>query len=153
MQTRAKSGIFKPKRAHNTTTVDYLKTEPPNFKTTLQYPQWHEAITNEFQALQHQATWTLVPPSQNHNLVGCHWVYKLKWNSDGSIARYKARLVAKVYHQQQGMDYDEAFSPVVKPATVRLVLSIAAQQSWSLHQLNVSNAFLHGVLKETVYME
>ena len=78
MQTRAKSGIFKPKRAHNTTTVDYLNTEPPNFKTALQYPQWHEAMTSEFQALQRQATWTLVPPSQTHNLVGCRWVYKLK---------------------------------------------------------------------------
>ena len=78
MQTHAKFGIFKPKRAHNTTTVDYLKTKPPNFKITLQYPQWHEAMTSEFQALQRQATWTLVPPSQTHNLVGCPWVYKLK---------------------------------------------------------------------------
>ena len=78
MQTHAKFGIFKPKRAHNTTTVDYLNTEPPNFKTALQYPQWHEAMTSEFQALQRQATWTLVPPSQTHNLVGCRWVYKLK---------------------------------------------------------------------------
>jgi hypothetical protein len=85
--------------------------------------------------------------------VGCRWVYKLKRHSDGTIARYKARLVAKGYHQQQGLDYEETFSPVVKPATIRLVLSIAAQQSWPLRQLDVSNAFLHGFFKETVYME
>jgi hypothetical protein len=81
------------------------------------------------------------------------WVYKLKRNFDGIKAYYKARLVAKGYHQQHGMDFDETFSPVVKLATVRLVLSIVAQQNWSLRQLDVSNTFLHGFLKETVYME
>ena len=110
-------------------------------------------MSNEFQALQRQATWTLVPSSPYQNLVGCRWVYKLKRNYDGSISHYKARLVAKGYHQQHGMDFDETFSPVVKPATVRLILSIAAQQHWSLRQLNVSNAFLHGYLKEIVHME
>jgi hypothetical protein len=110
-------------------------------------------MTSEYEALQCQATWTLVPPSSNQNLVGCQWVYKLKRNFDGIKAHYKARLVAKGYHQQHGMDFDETFSPVVKLATVRLVLSIVAQQNWSLRQLDVSNAFLHCFLKETVYME
>ena len=132
MQTRAKSGIFKPKRAHHTTAIDYLQTEPLTFKLASQFPQWCDAMTSEFAALDRQATWSLVPPSPSHNIVGSRWVYKLKRNSDGSIARYKACLVAKGYHQQHGMDYDETFSPVVKPATVRLVLSIATQQSWSL---------------------
>jgi hypothetical protein len=155
MQTRAKSGIFKPKQLHHTSKFvpDYLNIEPPTFKVATQYPQWHDAMLHEFQALHRQDTWELVPPQSNQNLVGCRWVYKLKRHSDGTIARYKARLVAKGYHQQQGLDYEETFSPVVKPATVRLVLSIAAQQSWPLRQLDVSNAFLHGFLKETVYME
>jgi hypothetical protein len=98
MQTRAKSGIFKPKQFHHTSVNDYLNTEPPTYKIASQLPQWQDAMTSEFQALQRQNTWTLVPSSSNQNLVGCRWVYKLKCNSDGSIARYKARLVAKGYH-------------------------------------------------------
>ena len=106
----------------------------------------------EFQALQKQHTWSLVPAPPHANLVGCKCVFKVKLHSDGSIARYKARLVAKGFHQQAGIDYLETFSPVVKPATVRLVLTIAVSCNWPLKQLDVSNAFLHGLLKEEVYM-
>ena len=93
-----------------------------------------------------------MPPPPGQNIIGCRWVYKLKHNSDGSISRYKARLVAKGFYQQAGLDFDETFSPVVKPPTVRIVLSLAAQHQWSLRQLDISNAFLHGFLKEDVYM-
>ena len=79
----------------------------------------------EFQTLQRQQTWSLVPAPPSVNLVGCKWVCKLKLNSDGSIYKYKVKLVAKEFHQQASVDFHETFSPVVKPATVRLVLGIA----------------------------
>uniref|UniRef100_A0A2N9FMK1 Integrase catalytic domain-containing protein n=1 Tax=Fagus sylvatica TaxID=28930 RepID=A0A2N9FMK1_FAGSY len=158
MCTRAKSGITKRKPGFLAThtsipgSLDYLNTEPPTYTIACKIPQWHEAMASEFAALQRQATWTLVPSSSSQHVIGCRWVFKLKRNTDGSVARFKARLVAKGNHQKAGLDFDETFSLVVKPATVRLVLFLAAQYRWSLHQLDVSNAFLHGSLKEHVFM-
>ena len=94
----------------------------------------------------------MVPLPPHKNVVTCKWVYKLKRHSDGPVARYKARLVARGYLQQFGLDYDESFSPVVKPTIVRLLLTLAVQHGWKLMQLDVNNALLHGFLKEKVYM-
>jgi len=81
------------------------------------------------------------------------WIFKHKFHSDGSLAHHKARWVVRGFSQQHDIDYDETFSPVVKPATIRVVLSIAASYSWPIHQLDVKNAFLHGHLEETVYCQ
>jgi histone deacetylase 1/2 len=107
----------------------------------------------EYMALMRNKTWHLVPPEKGRNLIDSKWVYKIKRKSDGSLDRYKARLVAKGFKQRYGIDYEDTFSPVVKPATIRIVLSIAVSRGWSLRQLDVQNAFLHGVPEEEVYMK
>ena len=109
-------------------------------------------MDDEFAALKRQGTWVLVPPSPSQNVVGCKWVLKLKRNSDGTINRYKARLVAKGFHQQFGIGFEETFSPVINPPTVRVILSLVVQFNWPLRKLDVSYAFLHGFLREEVYM-
>jgi hypothetical protein len=110
-------------------------------------------MDSEFSALAQNKTWHLVPLVPGPNLIDCKWVYKVKRKADGSIDRYKAHLVAKGFKQRYDIDYDDTFSPIVKFATICLVLSFAVSQGWSLHQLDMQNTFLHGVLEEKVYMK
>uniref|UniRef100_A0A2N9FTS7 Uncharacterized protein n=1 Tax=Fagus sylvatica TaxID=28930 RepID=A0A2N9FTS7_FAGSY len=124
-----------------------------SFLPALQSLHWQQAMRNELHALHQNKTWSLVPRQVDMNIVGSQWVFKTKPKSNGSIERFKARLVAKGYNQLEGLDFYETFSPVIKPTTIRLVLSLAITQGWSLRQLDVKNAFLHGHLKEVVYME
>jgi hypothetical protein len=119
----------------------------------LSEPAWRTAMSEEFSALSQTNTWTLVPRPHGTNIVGSKWIFKTKHCLDGSIEKHKARLVARGFTQQQGIDYGDPFSPVVKPATIRLVLSIAFSRGWPLRQVDVSNAFLHGFLSEDVYMQ
>ena len=107
----------------------------------------------EFEALTQRETWVLVPRPQHTNIVTCRWIFTLKYNPDGTINRHKARLVARGFSQTYGVDYKETFSPVVRLNSVRILFSLAVNQGWSLHQLDVSNAFLYGELTEQVFME
>jgi hypothetical protein len=81
------------------------------------------------------------------------WILTHKYHFNGTLARHKARRVARGNNQQAGIDYDETFNWVVKPATIRTVLSLASSRAWPLHQLDVKNAFLHGHLEESVYCQ
>lgn len=130
----------------------YTDSKPPTYQAALTSPVWFEAMKDEFGALQKQHTWSLVPLPSHKNQIGCKWVFKIKRNSDGSIARYKARLVAKGYLQQEGIDFQETFSPVAKLPTIRIILCLALHHHWPLKQLDISNAFLHGKLEEEVFM-
>jgi histone deacetylase 1/2 len=127
-------------------------SEPTSVSEAFADKNWVAAMDSEYEALMKNWTWHLVPLPKGKNVIGCKWVYKVKKHADGTMDRYKARLVAKGYKQRYGLDYEDTFSPVVKAATIRLILSIAVSQGWFLRQLDVKNAFLHGVLEEEVYM-
>lgn len=146
MQTRAKSGIYKPK-------VYMAAVEPTSINEALQLEHWKSAMQDELLALQRNNTWTLVSLPPDRKVIGCKWVFKTKENPDGTVHKYKARLVAKGYHQVAGFDFTKTFSPVVKPTTIRILLAIAISRGWSIRQLDINNAFLNGDLKEEIFME
>lgn len=102
----------------------------------------------EIDILEKKHTWDLIPLPANKKPIYYKWVYKIKRMTDGTIERYKVRLVAKGYTQQSGVDYLNTFSPGAKLTTISTLLFVIAIQGWFLHQLDINNAFLH----EEVYM-
>jgi hypothetical protein len=124
---------------------------PASHRNALSEPAWRTAMEDEFDALQRNQTWRLVPKPPGINIVGSKWIFKTKFCPDGSIDKHKARLVARGFTQQYGIDYLDTFSPIVKSFTVHLVLSLAIARGWCLCKVDVSNAFLHGFLEEDVY--
>ncbi|GJX69090.1 ribonuclease H-like domain-containing protein [Tanacetum coccineum] len=133
----------------NTFLISHIPKNPPN---ALKDPQWHNAMYDEYNALVKNGIWLLVLRPACVNMVRSMWLFKHKFHADWTLSRYKARLVANGSSQQLGVDFDETFSPVVTPATIRTVISLAVSRKWSIHQLDVKNAFLSGDLSETVYM-
>ncbi|RVW40116.1 Retrovirus-related Pol polyprotein from transposon TNT 1-94 [Vitis vinifera] len=115
--------------------------------------KWHKAMNEEIGSIEKNNSWELVELPKWQKSIGVKWVYKTKLNKDGGVDKYKARLVVKGYKQEFGVDYKKVFAPVAKLDTIRLVLSMAAQNSWSIHQLDVKSAFLHGELEEEVYID
>ena len=99
-------------------------------------------MSDEYDALICNGTWELVPITPKQNVVGCKWIFRTKYLPDGSIDRYKARLVTKGFTNIQEFDFHDTFSPVVKPTTVTIVLSLAVTHGWFLRQLDVNNVFL-----------
>jgi len=154
-KTRLQSGITRPKKFYDgIIRFGYFTStgEPQTVQEALDDSKWKLAMQDEYDALIRNSTWHLVSPKPGANIIDCKWVYKIKKKADGSIDRYKARLVAKGFKQRYGIDYEDTFSPVVKIATIRLVLSVAVSKGWCMRQLDVQNAFLHGILEEEVYM-
>ncbi|CAM8998803.1 unnamed protein product [Rhodiola kirilowii] len=130
-----------------------VQVEPQTFAEAVRDGRWRLAMRSEIDALVLNHTWDLVDLPPGKKAIGCRWVYTIKFHSDGTIERFKARLVALGNRQKEGVDYDETFAPVVKMTTVRLFLKVAAVKQWEVHQMDVHNAFLHGDLEEEVYMK
>ncbi|GAA0149543.1 transmembrane signal receptor [Lithospermum erythrorhizon] len=126
---------------------------PRNIEEALKILEWKVAVYEEMKALEKNETWNLVTLPREKRVVGCKWVFTIKYNEKGIIERYKARLVAKGFTQTYGIDFSETFAPVAKLNTIRVLLSFAANLDWELHQLDVKNAFLNGELEEEVYMK
>lgn len=136
----------------------YLETvlatsDPVHYKDAIHDPRWNNAMGTEVGALEGQHTWDIIELPPDKVAIGCKWVYRTKFNSDGTVERYKARLVILGNHQEEGVDYKETFDLVIQMNTVRILLEISVAKGWDLHQMDVHSAFLHGDLDEEVYMK
>ncbi|MCH79609.1 retrovirus-related Pol polyprotein from transposon TNT 1-94 [Trifolium medium] len=129
------------------------ESEPTSYKIASQNQHWVDAMDTELKALHQNRTWIYVDKPAHVTPIGNKWVYKIKHKADGSIERYKARLVSKGYNQVEGLDFFDTYSPVAKITTVRTLIALASIQHWNLHQMDVNNAFLPGELQEDVYMD
>nr|GEY25463.1 ribonuclease H-like domain, reverse transcriptase, RNA-dependent DNA polymerase [Tanacetum cinerariifolium] len=113
---------------------------------------YNRAPEIEIDSINKNKTWKLATLPDNHMAIGLKWVFKTKRDGNGNIIKHKARLVSKGYVQEHGIDYDEVFAPVARMETVRLILALSAYHGWEVHHLDVKSAFLHGELKEEVYV-
>ena len=144
MQTRSKSGIFKPK-----VLTAMLHCEPSTVPLALADPRWKEAMETEYQALLKNNTWELVPPGDAHHIIRSKWVFRAKLKAD----KYKVRLVAKGFQQAPGLDFSETFSPMIKASTIRIIFTLVVSRNWDIQQIDINNAFLNGDLCEDVFMD
>jgi len=110
-------------------------------------------MVEEIEMIEKNNTWELVDRPKDREVIGVKWVYKTKLNSDGSIQKYKARLLDKGFKQKLGIDYYETYAPVARLETIRTIIALAAQKKWKLYQLDVKSAFLNGYLEEEIYVE
>ena len=152
MVTRAKVGISKPNPRYVFLSHKVSYPEPKTVTAALKHPGWTGAMTEEIGNCSETQTWSLVPYKSDMHVLGSKWVFRTKLHADGTLNKLKARIVAKGFLQEEGIDYLETYSPVVRTPTVRLVLHLATALNWDIKQMDVKNAFLHGDLKETVYM-
>lgn len=130
-----------------------MVTDPFSFEEAFKKKEWRDAMTTEIQAIEKNQTWELMNLPKDAKPIGVKWVFKTKLNENGDIEKHKARLVVKGYAQRYGVDYTKVFAPVARLDIIHVILAVASQYGWEVFQLDVKSAFLHGELKEEVFVQ
>ena len=143
-------GDFRSHFSNENADFALFSCEPQTFEETAKDAKWKKDMEEELNMIDKNNTWNLLDPPKGKDIICLKWVYKTKYNEDGSIQKHKARLVAKGYSQQPGVDFNETFALVARIETIRLVLAIAAQLELNVYQMDVKSTFLNGELKEEV---
>ncbi|GAU46899.1 hypothetical protein TSUD_296780 [Trifolium subterraneum] len=127
--------------------------DPITYEEAAKLDIWRKAMDQEIKSIEKNSTWELVDLPKGVKKIGVKWIYKTKFNENGEVDKHKARLVAKGYTQQHGIDFNEVFAPVARWDTIRTILAIAPSKGWTVYQLDVKSALLHGDLVENVYVD
>jgi hypothetical protein len=150
---RSSKGTWHSTKFHDETTYAYAfltqVADPSSISEALSSEDashWLQAIETEYNSLIKNNIWILVDRPPDRSLVSTKWFFQRKYNSDGTLARYKARFVARGFFQQADIDYSETFSPVIKMTSLRLLLALATIHNYHIHQMDVTTAFLSGTL-------
>ena len=110
-------------------------------------------MVEEYKSIMKNNVWDVVLRPKGKFIMTSKWLYKIKHGADENIKKYKARFMVRGFSQKEEEDYDDIFSPVAQYTTIRLVVSLASGQGWTLHQMDVKTSFMHGMLQEEVYVE
>ena len=142
--------------AHAAYMASVIIEEPQMYEEAIEdsnAEKWRTAMNEEYKSLMDNETWDLVLPPPNRQVIGSKWIYKIKQKADGNVERYKARFVVKGYSQNEGVDYDQTFSPVFKMTSLRTILAIRAALDLEIYQMDVKTAFLNDKMDTDVYIE
>nr|GFC92682.1 retrovirus-related Pol polyprotein from transposon TNT 1-94 [Tanacetum cinerariifolium] len=126
--------------------------EPKTYKEALTQACWIEAMQEELHVFEHLKVWVLVPRPDKVMVITLKWIFKVKLDELGGILKNKARLVARGYRQEEGIDFEESFAPVARIEAIRIFLAYAPQKNMVVYQMDVKTAFLNGTLREEVYV-
>nr|GFA49771.1 retrovirus-related Pol polyprotein from transposon TNT 1-94 [Tanacetum cinerariifolium] len=126
--------------------------EPQNVKKAMTDPAWIDLIQEGLIQFKRLDVWVLVPAPDNISPLTLKWLFKNKHDEEQTVIRNKSRLVMRGYHQEEGINFEESFAPVSRMEAIRIFLAYAAHKSFTVFQMDVKTAFLHGSLKEDVYV-
>eukprot|EP00253_Pinus_taeda_P033927 PITA_33927 len=145
----------KPNRYQGYLTImsTIMQNKSSSFSDAVKHQVWKDAMTKEYESIMKNDVWEVVPRPQDKIVVTSKWLYKIKHAADGSMKKYKDHFVARGFFQKEGIDYDVIFAPVARYTIICSIIALTASQGWNLHQMYVKTAFLHGSIKEEVYVE
>jgi len=130
-----------------------IDSKPSSYEEATNQQVWQDAMVEEHNSIMRNDVWEIVSRLEGKSVLTSRWLYKVKHAVDGNVEKYKARFVARGFSQREGVDYEETFAPVARYSSIRVVISIASEMGWSIHQMDVKTAFLNDIIEEEIYIE
>ena len=125
----------------------FIDSEPSTYEEATEQSVWRDAMMEEYQSITKNDVWEVVSRPEGKSTMTSRWIYKIKHATDGSVKKYKERFMARGFSQKEGVDYDEAFTPIARYTSIRAIISLASVLGWILHQMDLKITFLNGIIE------